>query len=127
MSDLSKLPKVSDTFLEHIKERPLQKSEWMPCPQCGSKEVTKPIGAVGGGVSGCALVGCWIPVVLVLTVIFSVVWLPIGIAVLVLGLLVIPLFLLVGTAFGLAYQCKTCRYSWTFGDVQTYQEKMTNS
>lgn len=122
MSNLSKLPRVSDTFLNHIEGRTLEKNEWTPCPRCGGETVEPPSGALVGGIAGFGLVGCWIWIVAIGTLIMAFIFWPVAVVFAVIGLALIPLLPIIGTGMGLVYRCKSCSYAWTFKDIEQYKK-----
>jgi len=122
MSDLSKLPKVSDNFLRHIQERTLEKNEWMPCPRCGEGMVEPPSGALVGGIAGASMIGCWIFAVIIVSVILAIVFWPAAVVAGIVGLILIPFLPTIGAGLGMLYRCKSCGYNWTFKDVEKYYE-----
>ena len=122
MSKLSKLPKVSGIFLNHIKERTLEKNEWTPCPQCGESKVEAPHGALIGSITGVSLIGCWIPFVIIVSIILAVIFFPLAIIFAIVGLVMIPFLPAMGASMGMLYRCKSCGYNWSFKDVKEYQK-----
>jgi len=123
MANLSKLPKVSEAFLAHIKERTLEKNEWMPCPRCGEGTVEPPSGALAGGIAGGLSIGCWVMLIIVIAIIVAIIFWPIAVFVVIFGLIMIPLLPVLGAGLGMLYRCKSCRYNWTFKDVQDYKNR----
>lgn len=122
MSKLSKLPRVSEVFLKHIKERTLEKNEWMPCPRCGEAKVDPPTGALIGSLTGAWLIGCWILFVVIVSVIFAVIFFPLAIIFAIIGFVMIPFLPAIGASMGMVYRCKSCGYNWTFKDIKDYKE-----
>ncbi len=122
MSNLSKLPKLSETFLAHIEDRTLEKNEWMPCPRCGEGTVEPPSGALAGGCLGFGLIGCWLWILGIGAIILGIIFWPAAIGFIILGLIVIPFLPILGVGIGMSYSCKSCGYSWTFKDVENLKE-----
>jgi len=123
-SSLSKLPKVSDSFLRHITGHHLEKNEWMPCPRCGESKVEPPAGVLAGVLGGVFGIGCLILVLAVVGAILAVIFFPLAAVVVIVGLIAIPFMPLIGAALGLGYKCKSCGYSWTFADADKYKKSI---
>ncbi len=112
------LPKISPEFTVFCKGHEFTKNEWMPCPQCGSKEVEKPSGAGAGAATGVAMMGC-LGVIFLIATIFAVVFLgPIGWGVGIAGILIVVLSPFLGAGMGSLYKCKSCSFAWLFKDVE---------
>ena len=121
-SSLSKLPKVSDAFSNHIGGHPLQKNEWMPCPRCGESKVKPPAGVLAGTLGGLFGIGCVIPILVVVGIILGLIFWPLAAVVVIGGVIAIPLMPLIGAGLGMSYKCKSCGYSWTFAGVDKYNK-----
>ena len=68
------------------------------------------------------MIGCWIVLIGVLTVIFAFVFWPVAVGIAIIGLIMIPLLPTIGVGLGMLYRCKSCGYGWTFKDVEKYKE-----
>ena len=122
MNNLLKLPKVSNAFLTHIEGHALEKNEWMPCPRCGEGTVTPPVGGALGTVAGVGLIGCWLWILGIGAIILAIIFWPIAVAFIILGLILIPLLPVIGAAIGMMYNCKSCSFAWSFRDVEDYKK-----
>jgi DNA-directed RNA polymerase subunit RPC12/RpoP len=112
------LPKISPEFTAFCKGHEFTKNEWMPCPQCGSKEVTKPSGAGVGAVAGASMMGC-LGVIFLIATIFAVVFLgPIGWGVGAAGILIVILSPFLGAGMGSIYKCNSCSFIWSFKNIE---------
>lgn len=128
MNSLSNLPKLSEAFLAHIEGRGLPRDEWMPCPKCGSREVEVPggrnmllgglLGLGCGGTSGC--VAIVVAAVGWFFMLGTAAWI-LALVILILGLGLGMLFTLSGVLPRISYECKSCGNSWTFQDVEDFQ------
>lgn len=136
ITNISKLPKVSDSFVTHIREHVLQGNEWMPCPRCGAGAVDPPSGAKIGALAGFSMSGCLIMViasVVIWCIILSIFFLPlaplfifIAVVFIIAGIFSFPLWPVIGAAMGIAYRCKSCGYAWAFKDVANYKDSLRN-
>lgn len=115
---IQKLPKISDAFNNHIKDRALEKNEWTPCPRCGSETVQPPSGAAAGGCAGASMIGCWVMMIIFVSIVTAFVFFPIAIVVFIVGLIMIPVLPAIGAAMGMSYTCKSCNFAWTFKDTE---------
>lgn len=113
------LPKISPEFTTFCKGHEFTKDEWMPCPQCGSKDVEKPSGAVTGAIAGILTIAGMIGIAsLFLGVGVAAIASPGGSAV---GLVVIILVVMapvLGAGMGSLYKCKSCSFNWIFKNVE---------
>lgn len=122
MGGLSKLAKVSDSFSTHIEGHILEKNEWMPCPRCGESTVDPPTGGLFGGIAGFSLIGCWTVIIAVGAIILGIIFWPIAVVFVIIGLILIPFLPILGAGLGMLYRCKSCGYNWTFKDAENYKE-----
>jgi hypothetical protein len=121
LANLGKLPKISDVFTTHINSHRLVKNEWTPCPRCGGNAVQPPTGKIAGAVTGGALIGCWLVGFIFISIILGILFWPLAIIVLVVGLVMIPFLPLLGASMGAIYRCNSCKYFWTFKDIEKYK------
>ncbi len=113
------LPKISPEFTAFCKGHEFTKNEWMPCPQCGSKDVTKPTGAVGGAIAGVITVAGMLGIAsLFLGVGVAALASPDGGAVGLVVVLLIVLAPVLGAGMGSLYKCKSCSFNWIFKNVE---------
>ena len=124
MTSLSKLPQVSDSFLNHIEGHLLKKNEWMPCPRCGQSAVEPPNGALAGILAGFSTIGCLILILAIVGIILGIIFWPLAVIFVVVGLIMIPFLPIIGAGLGLNYSCKSCGYNWTFRDVENYKKSI---
>ncbi len=120
-SNIAKLPKISDAFINHINSHALVKDEWVPCPRCGQGTVEAPAGKAIGCLAGSAMIIWYIVFTLFAAIIVGIFFWPLSIGIIIGGIIGVFLLPLLGTALGLVYRCKSCNYAWTFGDVENYK------
>ncbi len=113
------LPKISPEFTAFCKGHEFTKNEWMPCPQCGSKQVDKPTGAGVGAAAGVLTIAGMLGIAsLFLGVGITAFASPSGGAVGLVVVLLIVLAPVLGAGMGSLYKCKSCSFNWIFKNVE---------
>jgi len=120
---ISQLPKVSTEFTEHIGKAALAKNEWMPCPQCGEKQVKPPGGVAVGAFAGASMMGCSTILFGFITLIVFAISTAAGIFVAVLSVILVIAMPFLGAAQGASYACGACKFTWTFKEAEGYAKK----
>ena len=102
-------------------ERPFESNGAPTCPQCGGDIVEPPAGGIIGGLAGASLIGCWVVILAIGAVILAVLFWPAALVYVIIGILIIPLLPAVGAYMGMTYECKSCKFRWSFKEVLEYQ------
>ena len=121
INNITKLPKVSEAFIDHIRSHALVKDEWVPCPRCGQGTVEAPAGKAIGCLAGSAMIIWYIVFTGFAAIIVGIFFWPLSIGIIIGGIIGVFLLPILGTALGLVYRCKSCNYAWMFEDVQNYK------